>query len=105
MHAAHQRGIVHRDLKPQNILLVDGPDVPIDGCIPKITDFGLAKRLETTEQTRDVACMGTPSYLPPEQAEGRSKEVGATADIYSLDATLYALVAGRRSWVPATKTS
>ena len=87
MHAAHQRGIVHRDLKPQNILLVGGPDVPIDGCIPKITDFGLAKRLETTGQTRDVACMGTPSYMPPEQAEGRSKEVGAAADIYSLGAT------------------
>ncbi len=102
MHAAHQRGIVHRDLKPQNILLVGGPDVPIDGCIPKITDFGLAKRLETTGQTRDVACMGTPSYMPPEQAEGRSKEVGAAADIYSLGATLYALVAGRPPFVGAS---
>ncbi len=89
MHYAHERGIIHRDLKPANVLLTP------DGT-PKITDFGLAKRLEEdTGQTRDGAIMGTPSYMAPEQAEGKTKELGPPADIYSLGAILYDLLTGR----------
>src|ERR1700674_4483452 len=75
MHAVHQRGIVHRDLKPANVLLT------ADGQ-PKITDFGLAKRLEVgTGLTRTGSVMGSPPYMAPEQAAGKNKEVIATTDI------------------------
>jgi tetratricopeptide (TPR) repeat protein/tRNA A-37 threonylcarbamoyl transferase component Bud32 len=89
VHAAHQRGIVHRDLKPDNILLT------ADGT-PKITDFGLARRLEgAAGLTQSGAPLGTPSYMAPEQAEGKSREVGPAADIYALGAILYELLTGR----------
>ena len=76
IHAAHQAGIVHRDLKPSNVLLGS------DGT-PKITDFGLAKRLEEEGYTETGQVLGSPSYIPPEQAQGRAKEVGPAADIYA----------------------
>ncbi len=89
VHAAHQRGIVHRDLKPGNILLT------ADGT-PKLTDFGLARRLEgAAGLTQSGAPLGTPSYMAPEQAEGRSREVGPAADTYALGAILYELLTGR----------
>jgi WD40 repeat protein len=96
MHAAHQKGIVHRDLKPANVLLGGGPDTPLGGCTPKITDFGLAKRLDVSlGQTQTGAVLGTPSYMPPEQALGRGHAVGPAADVYALGAILYEVLTGR----------
>ena len=89
MDAAHRAGIVHRDLKSANILF------SADG-IPKITDFGLAKRLEMDEgQTHTGQVMGTPSYMAPEQARGDTKSAGPPADIYALGAILYEMLTGR----------
>src|SRR5262249_11937463 len=96
IHVAHERGIVHRDLKPANVLLTGGPDTPLAGCTPKITDFGLAKRLDATAgptQTGDL--MGTPSYMAPEQALGLARAAGPATDVYALGAILYELVTGR----------
>ncbi len=88
IHAAHQAGIVHRDLKPSNVMFAT------DGT-PKITDFGLAKRLEEDGYTETGQVLGSPSYIPPEQAQGRAKEVGPTADVYALGAILYEMLTGR----------
>jgi hypothetical protein len=87
---AHKQGILHRDLKPSNIL-IDGNDEP------HITDFGLAKRLGpgNSGQTRTGAVLGTPSYMSPEQAQGKTNELGPACDIYSLGAVLYELLTGR----------
>jgi serine/threonine-protein kinase len=89
IETAHRAEIVHRDLKPGNILLSK------DGT-PKITDFGLAKVLSAdSEITRTHSIMGSPSYMAPEQAGGRSRQVGPFTDVYSLGAILYEMVTGR----------
>jgi predicted Ser/Thr protein kinase len=88
VHFAHQRGILHRDLKPANIL------IEADGT-PVITDFGLAKRVgEHSGMTQSGAALGTPSYMPPEQARG-SKDISTSADVYSLGAILYEMLTGQ----------
>jgi tetratricopeptide (TPR) repeat protein len=89
IHAAHRAGVVHRDLKPANVLFAE------DGT-PKIADFGLAKRLNADDaQTCSGDILGTPNYMAPEQARGRSAAAGPAADVYALGAILYELLTGR----------
>jgi tetratricopeptide (TPR) repeat protein len=108
MHCAHARGIVHRDLKPANILLAfsgrsqsGAAPTPLcerllNQCVPKITDFGLAKRLaEGKGQTSTGAILGTPSYMAPEQAWGRVHDIGPATDVYALGAILYEMLTGQ----------
>jgi serine/threonine-protein kinase len=105
VHAAHQGGIVHRDLKPGNVLLT----APVSGAealegtrtrsslgTPKISDFGLARRLDgEAGLTRTGTALGTPSYMAPEQARSQTDGVGPAADVYALGAILYECLTGR----------
>ncbi|HNQ89291.1 MAG TPA: protein kinase [Verrucomicrobiota bacterium] len=89
VHYAHERGILHRDLKPSNVL-IDAEDQP------HVVDFGLARRLEgDSELTVTGQVLGSPHYLPPEQAAGHRARVSRRTDVYALGATLYHLLTGR----------
>jgi serine/threonine protein kinase/outer membrane protein assembly factor BamB len=93
IHFAHQQGVLHRDLKPSNVL-IDRFDQP------RVTDFGLAKQIANPQakglpRTVTRAVVGTPSYMPPEQASGDRGKLGPASDVYSLGAVLYELVTGR----------
>ncbi|MCI0458636.1 MAG: protein kinase [Gemmataceae bacterium] len=113
VYYAHQQGVVHRDLKPANVLLsriedrgsrIEEEPATVDprSSVPKISDFGLAKQLtregETPasgRQTQSGVLLGTPSYMAPEQAAGKTREIGPATDIYALGAMLYEILTGR----------
>ncbi|HUR53607.1 MAG TPA: serine/threonine-protein kinase, partial [Gemmataceae bacterium] len=115
VQAAHDVGLIHRDLKPGNILLAkdegrrmkDESNAGSDSAapssftlhpssfVPKVTDFGLAKRATGSDLTATGIVVGTPSYMAPEQAAGQGKLVGPPADVYALGAILYECLAGR----------
>lgn len=107
VHFAHQQSIIHRDLKPGNILVVLDDEVAdissgvtnqSDDPVPtaKITDFGLAKQLDSDDQmTKTGHTLGTPAYMSPEQAAGNISDIGPAADIYALGAILYELLTGK----------
>ncbi len=96
VHYAHQQGVLHRDLKPANILIDENDQ-------PRITDFGLAKQIESdSDLTRSGQVLGSPSFMSPEQAGGQRNEVGPRSDVYSLGAILYHLLTGRPPFVGAT---
>jgi WD40 repeat protein len=107
IHAAHLQQIVHRDLKPANILLRRkseevAPEFRISDFEIRISDFGLAKKLDGAGNTQSGAIMGTPSYMAPEQAAGCTKDIGPATDIYALGAILYECLTGRPPFVAAS---
>ncbi len=96
LHHAHSHGILHRDVKPGNIL------VSAEGE-PQITDFGLARDVRSESRlTKSGLALGTPLYMPPEQADGRMDEVDGRSDVYSLGAALYEMLAFRPPFEAST---
>src|SRR5436305_6463308 len=96
---AHSRGVLHRDLKPGNILLNDRGE-------PLVSDFGLAKLLDgNNDLTRSLTTLGTAGFIAPGQTDGAAGDVTPAADVYSLGAVLFNLLAGRPPFLASTPDS
>ncbi|MBI3725030.1 serine/threonine protein kinase, partial [bacterium] len=93
---AHEQGVIHRDLKPQNVIIEDGTGAP------RLLDFGLARQVDGTRLTKTGTTLGTPAFMPPEQAGGAREEIDARSDVYSLGATLYYILTDRPPFEGAT---
>lgn len=114
LHHAHVRGVLHRDLKPSNVLLcapasgvLSGRDADgeLSALVAKVGDFGLAKLVEREgDETRTGTVMGTPRYMAPEQAEGRTCDIGVHTDVYALGVILYELLTGTPPFCGPTET-
>jgi len=100
VHAIHAAGMLHLDLKPANILLASSCEVPWERVVPKVSDFGVSRLVSPSQTTGSGPsltglCVGTPSYMAPEQICGNPKDLGPAADIHALGAILYELLTGR----------
>ena len=93
LQEAHQKGVIHRDLKPANVMINQRRE-------PVVMDFGLAREVETGSpgQTTPGTVLGTPSYMPPEQARGDVTAVGPGSDVYSLGVILFEMLTGRKPY-------
>ena len=97
---AHRRGVVHRDIKPSNILLLPGVGETLSDYVPRITDFGFAKLLDRDQSETQIGVLvGTPLYMAPEQAEGKTGSIGPATDVFALGVVLYELLVGKHPLV------
>ena len=97
LEIAHPLGIVHRDLKPENIFLCASGEI-------KVLDFGIARVAELSSATRSGQIMGTPAYMAPEQASGRTREIDARTDLWAVGALLFRVLSGRDVHVASNQT-
>ncbi len=101
LHYAHGEGIIHRDVKPHNVMMSVVDEKPNR---PQLTDFGLARQVETdTTVTSENTLLGTPAYMPPEQARGEVDKIGPWSDQYSLGVVLYQLLTGQTPFEGSTQ--